>query len=81
MRSGVRFRIAYGTQPERAEAAGERGLRSCGRSSMAVRFGCIRAKGAGSRRRPLEWSLRRAMIVERMELLREVESWDGQPAK
>jgi hypothetical protein len=81
MRSGVQFRIAYGTRAERAEA-------------RARRIEKLRAKLNGGplrlhpregrdleRRRPLEWSLRRAMVVERLGLLQEVEKWRGPPAK
>jgi hypothetical protein len=80
-RSGVQFRIAYGTRAERAEA-------------RARRIEKLRAKLAGGplrvhprgdrdleRRRPLELSLKRALIVERLRLLEEVERWRGPPTK
>jgi hypothetical protein len=80
-RQGVEFRIAYGTRARRAEA-------------RARRIEKLRAKLAGSslrvhplpgrdieRRRPLELSLKRAMVLERLGILREVERWNGPPAK
>jgi hypothetical protein len=69
-RSGVQFRIAYGTRAERAEA-------------RALRIEKLKAKLAGGsirvrpragrrveRRRELELSLRRALIAEREGLLK-----------
>jgi hypothetical protein len=81
MRQGVQFRITHGTRAERAEA-------------RARRIEKLRAKLNGGplrlhpregrdieRRRPLEWSLRRALIAEREGLLEEVERWDGPTTK
>ena len=77
LRAGLQFRIAYGTRAERAEA-------------RALRIEKLRAKLSGGplrlhpregrdieRRRPLELSLRRAMVVERLGLKEEVERWHG----
>jgi hypothetical protein len=80
-RLGVRDKIKYGTRAERAEA-------------RAVWIEKLRAKLSGGplrvhprgdrdieRRRPLEMSLKRARIVERQGLLKEVERWGGPPTK
>jgi hypothetical protein len=80
-KQGLQFKIAYGTPGERAEA-------------RAKRIEKLRAKLAGGplrvhprgdrdleRRRPLELSLKRALIVERLGLLEEVERWRGHPTK
>jgi hypothetical protein len=80
-RLGVKDKIKYGNKGERAEA-------------RARRIEKLRAKLAGGplrvhprgdrdleRRRPLELSLKRALIVERLGLLEEVERWRGHPTK
>jgi hypothetical protein len=80
-RLGVKDKINYGNKAERTEA-------------RARRIEKLRAKLAGGplrlhprgdrdleRRRPLELSLKRALIVERQGLLEEVERWRGHPTK
>jgi hypothetical protein len=80
-RLGVKDKIKYGTPAERAEA-------------RAVWIEKLRSKLAGGplrlhprgdrdleRRRPLELSLRRAMVVQRRGILKEVERWAGPPTK
>ena len=49
---------------------------------MAARSGVHPRGGRGiERRRPLELSLKRAMVVERLGLLEEVERWRGPTQK
>ena len=81
IRSGVQFRIAYGTRAERAEARARR----IEKLRAKLNGGPLRVKprkGRGvERRRPLELSLKRAMVVERLGLLEEVERWRGPTQK
>ena len=76
-RSGVQFRIAYGTRAERAEARARR----IEKLRAKLSGGPLRVHPRGDRdlerRRPLELSLRRAMVVSRLGLLEEVERWRG----
>jgi hypothetical protein len=69
-RSGVEFRIAYGTREERAEARAQR----IEKLKAKLAGGSIRARPRAGRsverRRELELSLRRALIVEREGLLK-----------
>jgi hypothetical protein len=69
-RSGVQFRIAYGTRAERAEARVQR----IEKLKAKLAGGSIRARPRAGRRvercRELELSLRRALIVEREKLLK-----------
>jgi hypothetical protein len=69
-RSGVQFRIAYGTREERAEARAQR----IEKLNAQLAGGSIRARPRAGRsverRRELELSLRRALIVEREGLLK-----------
>jgi hypothetical protein len=80
-RSGVQFRIAYGTRSERAEARARR----IEKLRAKLNGGSLRVHPRGDRdlerRRPLELSLKRALIVERQGLLEEVERWRGHPTK
>jgi hypothetical protein len=76
-RAGVQFRIAYGTRAERAEARAKR----IEKLRAVLNGGPLRVhprKGRGiERRRSLELSLKRAMVVSRLGLLEEVERWRG----
>jgi hypothetical protein len=81
IRSGVQFRIAYGTRAERAEARARR----IEKLREKLNGGPLRLHPRGGRgierRRPLELSLKRAMVVERLGLLEEVERWRGPTQK
>ena len=81
IRSGVQFKIAYGTRAERADARARR----IEKLRAKLSGGPLRAhprQGRGiERRRPLELSLKRAMVVERLGLLEEVERWRGPTQK
>jgi hypothetical protein len=78
-RSGVQFRIAYGTRAERAEARARR----IEKLMAKLNGGPLRLHPRGGRgierRRPLELALKRARVVERLGLLEEVERWRGPP--
>jgi hypothetical protein len=80
-RSGVKDKIKYGNKAERAEARARRIEKL--RAKLAS--GPLRVHPRGDRdlerRRPLELSLKRAMIVERRGLLEEVKRWGGPPTK
>ena len=80
-RAGVQFRIAYGTRAQRAEARARR----IERLKAKLNGGSLRVHPRGGRgierRRPLELSLKRAMVVERLGLLEEVERWRGPTPK
>ena len=80
-RQGVQFRIAYGTQAERAEARAKRIEKLRARlNGPPLRLHPREGRDI-ERRRPLEWSLRRAMIVERLGLEEEVDRWRGPTTK
>jgi hypothetical protein len=80
-RAGVQFRIAYGTRAERAEARARR----IEKLREKLNGGPLRVHPRGGRgierRRALELSLKRAMVVERLGLLEEVERWRGPTQK
>jgi hypothetical protein len=80
-RAGVQYKIAYGTEAEQAEARARR----IEKLRAKLNGGSLRVhprEGRGiERRRPLELSLKRAMVVERLGLLEEVERWRGHPTK
>ena len=80
-RRGVQFKISHGTRAERAEARARR----IEKLRAKLTGGPLRVKprkGRGvERRRPLELSLKRAMVVERLGLLEEVERWRGPTQK
>jgi hypothetical protein len=81
IRAGVQFRIAYGTRAERAEARARR----IEKLREKLNGGPLRVHPRGGRgierRRPLELSLKRARVVERLGLFEEVERWRGHPTK
>jgi hypothetical protein len=80
-RAGMRYKIKYGTPVERAEARARR----IEKLRAKLNGGPLRVHPRGDRdlerRRPLELSLKRALIVERLGLLEEVERWRGHPTK
>jgi hypothetical protein len=80
-RAGVQFRIAYGTRAERAEARARR----IEKLRAKLNGGPLRVHPRGGRgierRKPLELSLRRAMVAQRQGLLEEVERWRGPTQK
>ena len=77
----MQFRIAYGTRAEQAEARAKRIEKLRARLSGAPLRLHPREGRDIERRRPLELSLRRAMIVERLGLKEEVDRWDGPTTK
>jgi hypothetical protein len=80
-RSGIQFRSTHGTPAERAEAHRvriERLRAMLGADSLRVH---PRGDRDIERRRPLELSLKRARIVERLGLLEEVKRWRGPTRK
>src|ERR1700733_2858314 len=78
---GVQFRIAYGTRAERKRAGARRIEKLRAKLAGGPLRGHPRADRDLERRRPLELSLKRAMVVERQGLLEEVERWRGPPTK
>jgi hypothetical protein len=80
-RLGVKDKIKYGNKAERAEA------RAVWIQKLGAKLsgGPLRVHPRGDRdierRRPLEMALKRARIVERRGLLKEVEKWAGPPTK
>jgi hypothetical protein len=80
-RLGVQFKCTHGTPAEKAEARARR----IQKLRAQLSGGPLRVHPRGDRdierRRPLEMALKRARIVERQGLLREVEKWAGPPTK
>lgn len=80
-RAGVEYRIAYGSRAQRAEARAKR----IEKLRAKLNGGPLRVHPRGGRgierRRPLELSLKRAQIVERLGLLEEVERCRGPTQK
>ena len=79
MRSGVQFRITHGTPAERAEARAKRIEKLRARLNGGPLRLHPRERRDIERRRPLQLSLRRAMVVERLGLKEEVDRWRGPP--
>lgn len=80
-RAGVQFKSVYGTPAQKAEARARR----IEKLREKLSGGPLRVHPRGDRdierRRPLELSLKRAMVVERLGLLEEVERWRGPTKK
>jgi hypothetical protein len=80
-RSGVQFKCTHGTPAQKAEARARR----IQKLRAQLSGGPLRVHPRGDRdlerRRPLELALKRARIVEKQGLLKEVQRWDGRPTK
>jgi hypothetical protein len=82
LRLGVQWKIAYGSPAQKAEARAKRIEKL---QAKLLTDGSLRVHPRGGRgverRRPLELSLKRARVVERLKLLEETERWRGQTQK